>query len=123
MGFWALDQNVFQSITSTKNFITLSENRQPLDVLERSCYTICMTDKKKKKQPRDLNKLASSIVKSTTEDEPTKEEPSDKNPAAVALGRLGGLKGGKARAEKLSAKKRKEIASKAARARWDKTTR
>jgi hypothetical protein len=82
-----------------------------------------MTDKKKKKQPRDLNKLASSIVKSTTEDEPTKEEPSDKNPAAVALGRLGGLKGGKARAEKLSAKKRKEIASKAARARWDKTTR
>lgn len=41
-----------------------------------------------------------------------------KNPAAVALGRLGGLKGGKARAEKLSASKRKAIAKKAAQARW-----
>ena len=41
-----------------------------------------------------------------------------KNPAAVALGRLGGLKGGKARAKKLSAKRRKEIARKAAMVRW-----
>jgi hypothetical protein len=41
-----------------------------------------------------------------------------KNPAAVALGRLGGLKGGKARAANLSAKKRKEIAQKAAKSRW-----
>jgi hypothetical protein len=41
-----------------------------------------------------------------------------KNPAAVALGRLGGLKGGKARAEKLSPARRKEIARKAAAARW-----
>lgn len=41
-----------------------------------------------------------------------------KNPAAVALGRLGGLKGGAARARSLSAKKRSEIAKKAARARW-----
>lgn len=41
-----------------------------------------------------------------------------KNPNAVALGRLGGLKGGKARAEKLSARKRSEIAKKAAKARW-----
>jgi len=44
--------------------------------------------------------------------------PTKKNPAAVALGRLGGLKGGKARAEKLTAKKRSEIAKKAAAARW-----
>ena len=43
-----------------------------------------------------------------------------KNPAAVALGRLGGLKGGKARAEKLSAAARKRIAAKAAKARWAK---
>jgi len=43
-----------------------------------------------------------------------------KNPAAVALGRLGGLKGGKARATKLSAEKRSEIAKKAAEARWHK---
>jgi len=41
-----------------------------------------------------------------------------KNPAAVALGRLGGLKGGRARAEALSAKRRREIAQKAARTRW-----
>ena len=43
-----------------------------------------------------------------------------KNPAAVALGRLGGLKGGPARAKKLSSKKRKEIAKKAAKSRWSK---
>lgn len=42
-----------------------------------------------------------------------------KNPAAVALGRLGGLKGGKARAAKLSAERRRQIAKKAARARWE----
>ncbi|RJP71358.1 MAG: hypothetical protein C4532_07475 [Candidatus Abyssobacteria bacterium SURF_17] len=78
---------------------------------------------KKKKRPADLNKLAASILKAATEGELTNEnasERSDKNPAAVALGRLGGLKGGKARAGKLSAKKRTEIARKAARARWEK---
>lgn len=46
--------------------------------------------------------------------------PTEKNPAAVALGRLGGLKGGDARAKALSAKRRKEIASKAAAKRWGK---
>lgn len=46
----------------------------------------------------------------------------EKNPAAVALGRLGGLKGGKARAEKLSASRRAEIAKQAAQARWKKKT-
>jgi hypothetical protein len=44
----------------------------------------------------------------------------EKNPAAVALGRLGGLKGGKARAKALTAKKRSEIARKAAKKRWAK---
>ena len=63
------------------------------------------------RRPKDINKLAKSI---------TDEATGDKNPAAVALGRLGGLKGGKARAAKLSAKKRKEIAKKAADARWKK---
>ncbi|MBN1548334.1 MAG: hypothetical protein JW902_16915 [Syntrophaceae bacterium] len=48
------------------------------------------------------------------------EEKMQKNPAAVALGRLGGLKGGKARAAKLSPRRRREIAQKAARARWHK---
>jgi len=49
-----------------------------------------------------------------------KESPASiaKNPAAVALGRLGGLKGGPARAKKLTAAQRSEIARKAARARW-----
>jgi len=45
---------------------------------------------------------------------------SKKNPAAVALGKLGGLKGGKARAKKLSAKRRSEIARNAVMARWKK---
>jgi len=49
---------------------------------------------------------------------PLEDPNAGKNPAAVALGRLGGMKGGKARAEKLSAKKRRAIARKAARARW-----
>jgi hypothetical protein len=50
----------------------------------------------------------------------SKHSTPEKNPAAVELGRLGGLKGGKARAEKLSARKRKAIAKKAAKARWEK---
>ena len=79
-----------------------------------------MTNNKKK--PRDLNKLASTIVSAATEDTVVAETPPDdgKNPAAVALGRLGGLKGGKARAESLTPEKRKEIARKAAKARWSK---
>lgn len=48
------------------------------------------------------------------------EPPLEKNPAAVTLGRLGGLKGGKARADKLAPEYRKEIAKKAAEARWKK---
>jgi hypothetical protein len=68
----------------------------------------------KKKLPRDANALAARIVAMSTGQEPERE----KNPAAVALGRLGGLKGGKARAEKLSAKRRKEIAVAAASKRW-----
>ena len=68
----------------------------------------------KRKMPKDPNQLAAQIVAMSTRQAP------EKNPAAVALGRLGGLKGGKARAESLSAKKRKEIAKKAARKRWNK---
>jgi hypothetical protein len=71
-----------------------------------------------KKKTNDVNLIATRIVFETTErNEIHKDE---KNPAAVALGRLGGLKGGNARAAKLSAKKRKEIARKAAKARWNK---
>jgi hypothetical protein len=66
----------------------------------------------------DLNVLAFSIVQQATGQAPKPEPPPEKNPAAVTLGRLGGLKGGKARAEKLSEAKRKAIAQKAAEARW-----
>jgi len=62
--------------------------------------------------PKDVNQIAASIVAKSTGTE------APKNPAAVALGRMGGLKGGKARAEKLSPKRRKAIARKAAKSRW-----
>jgi len=65
--------------------------------------------KPKRARKGDLNQIAASIVEQTTR---------EKNPAAVALGRLGGLKGGKARARKLSVSARRRIAKKAAAARW-----
>lgn len=77
---------------------------------------------KKPKIPKhaDLNQLAYAIVQAATDESAPVEEPSTKNPAAVALGRLGGLKGGKARAEALTPERRKEIAKKAIEARWKK---
>lgn len=86
-----------------------------------------MPKRSSKKQPRDFNTLAASIVEqATTEDEPTpapepdiEEPPEDgKDPNAVALGRKGGKKGGPARAKKLTPEQRSEIARKAAQARW-----
>lgn len=86
--------------------------------------------KRSSKGVRDVNRLALFVVEQATaagEGRTPETGPPDpagdtsgKNPAAVALGRLGGLKGGKARAESLSAKKRSEIAKKAAAARWKK---
>ncbi|MBI5869649.1 MAG: hypothetical protein HZB44_01640 [Actinobacteria bacterium] len=74
---------------------------------------------RKKKKARDLNILASQIVsEATKEEKPPYEPEAEKNPAVVELGRKGGLKGGKARAEKLSPERRREIAKKAAQARW-----
>ena len=70
------------------------------------------------KRPRDVNQLAKHIVDLATGQA---SEPADtRNPAAVSLGRLGGLKGGKARKDKLTPERRKEIAQKAAKKRWDK---
>src|SRR3984893_4423281 len=66
----------------------------------------------KRSSKPDPNQITARIVNQTTR---------EKNPAAVALGRLGGLKGGKARAEKLSASARRRIARKAAAARWNQT--
>ena len=71
----------------------------------------------KAKRPRDTNQLAKMVVDIATGNAPSDPEQT-KNPAAVALGRLGGIKGGKARAEKLTATKRKAIAKKAAAKRW-----
>jgi hypothetical protein len=68
----------------------------------------------------DLNTLAKSIVDQATGEKP-KAEDRDKDPAAVSLGRRGGLKGGKARAESLTPERRAEIARKAAAARWGKS--
>jgi len=70
-----------------------------------------------RKRPRDLNALAQAIVTEATEGPPPEPE-SGKNPAAVALGRLGGRKGGKARAAKLTPERRSEAARRAAAARW-----
>ena len=78
-----------------------------------------MPDRSRKRQnPSDANQIAARIIDAVSGDLPVEE--SGKNPAAVALGKLGGLKGGKARAKSLSAKKRVEIARKAARKRWGK---
>ena len=74
----------------------------------------------KPKKNGDVNEIAASIVDAVDSlgtPGPGKET-KEKNPAAVALGRLGGLKGGKARAENLTPEERQEIARKAARARW-----
>lgn len=76
---------------------------------------------KNPKRPKDTNQLAKSVVDLLTgekAEEPTKDD--GKNPHAVALGRSGGLKGGRARADKLTKEQRSEIAKKAAAARWKK---
>ena len=69
---------------------------------------------KKRKKPKatDINLIAKSIIDATTD---------EKNPDAVAIGRVGGQKGGKARASKLTPEQRSEIARLAAQARWKKT--
>ena len=76
----------------------------------------------KKKNIRDMNVLAAHIVEQATGVTTPKNlaRESSKNPAAVALGRLGGLKSAKGRMEKLTPERRKEIAQKAAQKRWAK---
>lgn len=92
-------------------------------MLERpssSCQTIGM-DKKPPKRPKlDLNQLAHSIMEQATGVKPIELPPKAKNQAAVELGKLGGKKGGAARAKSLTAEQRAEIAKKAAAARWKK---
>jgi hypothetical protein len=82
-----------------------------------------MPSRASKNRPRDPNLLARSVVEDLIGEHmdgtPLENRPTPKkNPAAVALSKLGASKGGRARAEKLSAKKRSEIAKKAAQKRW-----
>ncbi len=71
--------------------------------------------KRSSKRTPDVNVIATNIIAHATD-----EAHIVKNPAAVALGRLGGLKGGRVRAERLTSARRVEIARKAALARWGK---
>jgi hypothetical protein len=74
-----------------------------------------------KRKHEDFNQAAFRVVReSTSEPIPITIAKKRKNPAAVALGRLGGKKGGRARADKLDPARRREIASDAAKARWAK---
>jgi hypothetical protein len=86
-----------------------------------------MTDKAPKKRParptdaNQLGKLVVDLSVGEAEEHPHKNETkAGKNPAAVELGRLGGLKGGTARAKSLPEEERKKIATAAAKARWSK---
>jgi hypothetical protein len=82
-----------------------------------------MTDKRlpRPRDPVQLGKLIGDILTGQVEDRaPTPVDDADKDPAAVALGRKGGLKGGKARAESLTPEERKRIAQDAAKKRWRK---
>jgi hypothetical protein len=83
--------------------------------LVRDCDSV---PNRSSKRPRDPNQLAKLIADIATGEVELPKTDEGKDPAAVALGRKGGLKGGRARADKLSAKRRGEIAKKAAATRW-----
>ena len=70
------------------------------------------------KRPRDPNALAKQLVDEATDTQPKYDPDEGKDPAAVALGRKGGLKGGKARAAKMTPEERRAAARRAAAARW-----
>jgi hypothetical protein len=74
------------------------------------------TRKKRPRDPIQLAKLVGDIATGQVED----SEPDKRNPAAVALGKLGGAKGGRARADKLTSERRREIAQAAIKKRWSK---
>lgn len=81
-----------------------------------------MRNRSSNKPPYDLNKLAAFIVDEATNEEARPDEDDGKDPNAVALGRKGGAKGGPARAKALTPERRREIAQKAAAARWSKNS-
>ena len=73
------------------------------------------------KRPRDVNVLARQLVGEAVGEVPRYDPGEGKDAGLVARGRLGGLKGGRARAAKMTPQERSEAARRAARARWDKT--
>ncbi len=89
--------------------------------MDRTRYEVYNLDTMPKRSSRpDMNQLAKRIVDEATGEAEKTLPPPEKNKAAQELGRLGGKKGGKARAEKLTPEERSEIAKKAASARWGK---
>ena len=80
-----------------------------------------MSMPKRPRRPRESNDLAFQVFQEAIGEAPPRPDPdAKKNPAAVALGKLGGAKGGKARTAKMSPEERRESARKAAQARWRK---
>lgn len=75
-----------------------------------------------RKRPTDVNELAKQLVDEATGDAEPLDPDAGKDPAAVALGRKGGLKGGKARAANMTPEERSEAAKRAAAARWNRQT-
>jgi hypothetical protein len=76
-----------------------------------------MRNRSSRQGPEDINEIALRVASEATGEE-VRGQKEEKNPAAVELGRMGGLRGGKARALKLSAERRTDIARRAAMARW-----
>lgn len=114
---WCLDSNLrptshaaanAKATNGAENTATMMRTTNTIAI---TCYTVFMP--KRSSKPRDVNALAASIVA-----EATAGPDEGKNPAAVALGRKGGLKGGKARAAKMTPEERQESARRAAQARW-----
>ena len=100
--------------------VWVSLKYDPVDSSSKSPLASPMPDRSRKR-PRDINQLAATIVAIATGSATEKPDfTTGKNPAAVALGRLGGKRGGKARADSLTAEQRSDIARKAAQARYGK---
>lgn len=91
--------------------------------LDTLWHTWGMSNSARPRRPRDLNQLAAAIMDAATNEAAPAPVDDGKDPAAVALGRKGGLKGGKARAAALTPERRREIAQKAVAARWAKSER
>ena len=85
--------------------------------MRQTVLTSAVMPDRSRKRPTDVNQLAKRLVEEAVGDA-EKVSPRKKDPAAVALGRRGGLRGGKARAEKMTPEERSESARRVAQARW-----